>query len=377
MSPAQTRAAEAAEKLERVRAYLADSGHSGVLFSRQFLISWITAGMEDTVLRGQDPAFLSALVTEDGAYLVTSNIEARRLEGEENPGEVGFEVVEVPWYEAHFHTALDDLVDVSKLANDGFGPGEDRSDALQELRMRLTAGEADRMRQLGADGCRALEDSIRTLRPGMTGREMAAELSSRLEVDGIFPFAIFAGGDHRRMSYRHPNVSAAPFERDALVVIVGVRGGLNIAATRTASIGEPDPDLAARHVIAAEAEGAAIAATRPGNTYGQALQAQIEVYEAHGYHDEWRNHTQGGPIGYGAREFGPGPLAAPDRFTEWPVEVGQACAWNPTVQGAKAEDTFLVGAEANELVSNSSSWPSIEVPAGDGSITRPAILEVG
>ena len=111
------------------------------------------------------------------------------------------------------------------------------------------------------------------------------------------------------------------------------------------TIGEPDPELAERHLIAAEAEAAAIAATRPGNTYGEALQAQIDVYEKHGYTDEWRNHTQGGPIGYGAREFGPGPLGRPDRFTEWPVEVGHAVAWNPTVQGSKAEDTFLVGAE--------------------------------
>jgi Xaa-Pro aminopeptidase len=376
MSPTQTRAAEAAEKFERVRAYIAESDRTGVLFTRQFLISWITAGMEDTVLRGADPAFLSALVTEDGAYLVTTNIEARRLEGEESPGEVGFEVVEVPWYEGHFHTALDDLVDVSRLANDGFGPGEDRSDDLQGLRMRLTSGEADRLRDLGADGCRALEDAIRTLRPGMTGREMAAELASRMEVDGIFPSAIFAGGDDRRRSYRHPNVSAAPFERDAMVVIVGVRGGLNIAATRTATIGEPDPELAERHLIAAEAEAAAIATTRPGNTYGEALQAQIDVYEARGYHDEWRNHTQGGPIGYGAREFGPGPLAAPDRFTEWPVEVGHAVAWNPTVQGAKAEDTFLVGESENELVSNSSSWPTVEVEVDGRAFARPAILQV-
>ena len=193
-----------AEKLERVRAYLADSDRSGVLLTRQFLVSWITAGIEDTVLRGADPAFLSALVTPDGAYLVTTNIEARRLEGEENPGEVGFEVVETPWYEGHFHTALDGLVDVSKLANDGSGPGDDRSDELQELRMRLTEGEQARMRELGADSCRALEDSVRTLRSGMTGREMAAELSSRLEVDGIFPFAIFAGGDKRRAQLPAP-----------------------------------------------------------------------------------------------------------------------------------------------------------------------------
>ena len=56
--------------------------------------------------------------------MVTTNIEARRLEAEESPGEVGFEIVERPWYEGHFEAALDDLVDISKLANDGSGPGE-------------------------------------------------------------------------------------------------------------------------------------------------------------------------------------------------------------------------------------------------------------
>ena len=376
MSPTQTRAAEVAEKLERVRAYLADGDRSGVLLTRQFLVSWITAGMEDLILRGQDGSFVWCLVTADGAYLVTSNIEARRLEAEEGPAELGFELVEVPWYEGHFESALGDLCDVGALANDGAGPGEDRCDDLQGLRLSLTAGETERMRALGADACGALEEGMRTLTAGMTGLELSAEVSRRLEVLGIFPFAILAGGDQRRATFRHPTVSPAAFERDAMVVIVGVRGGLNIAATRTASLGDPDPVLAERHLIAAEAEACAIAATRPGKTYGQALQAQIDVYEAHSYHDEWRNHTQGGPIGYGAREFGVAPLAAPDRYTEQPVELGHAVAWNPTVKGAKSEDTFLV-VDENEMVSNSSSWPTVEVPIPDGSLPRPAILSVG
>jgi Xaa-Pro aminopeptidase len=377
MSETQSRTAEVNEKLERVRAYLADGDRSGVLLTGQFLVSWITAGMEDVILRGYEGGFVWALVTPDGQYLVTSNIEARRLEAEEDLPAIGFELVEVPWYEGHFESALADLCDVDRLANDGSGPGEDRADELQELRLRLTAGELDRMRALGADGCEALEASMRELRPGMTGRELAADFVRRLELKGIFPFAILGGGDGRRASFRHPTISDAPFERDALLVLVGVRGGLNIAATRTASFGEPDRVLAERHAVAAEAEACAIAATRPENTYGQALQAQIDVYEAHGYIDEWRNHTQGGTIGYGAREFNIAAPAAPDRFTEHPVEVGHAVAWNPTVQGAKSEDTFIVGEDANEMVSNSSSWPALEVPVPGGTMSRPAILTVG
>jgi Xaa-Pro aminopeptidase len=199
----------------------------------------------------------------------------------------------------------------------------------------------------------------------------------RLELRGIFPFVVLLGGDERRASFRHPTVSSAPLERDAMLVFVAVRNGLNVACTRTASVGAPDPQLAERHAIACEAEARAIEATRPGATYGEALQAQIDVYEARGYPGEWRNHTQGGPIGYGTREFGPAPLSHPDRYTGAAVELGHAVAWNPTVQGAKSEDTFLVGEDGNELITNSSSWPSIEVPLADGSTTRPGILEVG
>jgi antitoxin VapB len=374
---AQSRAEEVGEKLERVRARLAATGSSGALFTRQFNVSWITAGMEDVIIRGADGSFVWALVTPDGAYLLGSNIETTRLNAEEGPAELGFDVVGVPWYEGHFASAIDGICDPAKLLNDGEGPGSEDSDGLQGLRLSLTAGERVRMRTLGAESCEALEDGMRRLTAGMSGRDLAAEVAFRLESRGILPFVVLVGGDHRRASFRHPTVSDDPLERDALAVIVAVRGGLNVAATRTASVGAPDAALAERHAIAAEAEARAIEATRPGVTYGEALQAQLDTYEAHGYHDEWRNHTQGGPIGYGAREFGVAPLAAPDGYTQRLVEVGHAVAWNPTVQGAKSEDTFLVGENGSELISNSASWPSITVPTANGSLERPAILQVG
>ena len=119
-----------------------------------------------------------------------------------------------------------------------------------------------------------------------------------------------------------------------LSVIVGIRGGLNIACdAHSLARLRPTPTLLERHRAACEAEAHMIAATRPGATYGEALQAGLDIYERLGYPGEWRNHYQGGPIGYGAREFGPTPLSHPNAFTTYPVAVHQACAWNPTVQG--------------------------------------------
>ncbi|MDX6621493.1 MAG: hypothetical protein QOK36_3879 [Gaiellales bacterium] len=367
---------DVALKLARVREYLQSANLDGVLLTRQFLIGWITAGMEDRILHGDETGFLWALVTADAALIVTSNIEAERLLAEEDPAAFGFEVLSRPWYEGPFGDLVSSVCDPARIGNDGFGPGRDVAADLQRLRLELTDGERVRMRALGLESCAAVEDALRVIRPGTTEAALAGDVARRLETGGIFPFAVLVGADDRRRKFRHPTVRQTPIRRDVLVVLVGVRGGLNVALSRSAAFGSVDPVLAARHLIACEAEARAIQATRPGATYGEAMQAQIDVYEAHGYADEWRQHTQGGTIGYGGREFVPGPLAAPNAYTDFPVAVHHAVAWNPTVQGGKSEDTLLVGETANEMITETPNWPMVTVPVDGGTATRPAILEL-
>ena len=51
--------------------------------------------------------------------------------------------------------------------------------------------------------------------------------------------------------------------------------------------------------------------------------------------------------GYASREV----IATP--FTDVPIELGQAFSWNPSVTGAKAEDTFVLTADGPEVVTRS------------------------
>jgi hypothetical protein len=51
------------------------------------------------------------------------------------------------------------------------------------------------------------------------------------------------------------------------------------------------------------------------------------------YKDEWKKHHQGGPTGYACREFTITPT------TEGVIRSNQAYAWNPSITGAKCEDT--------------------------------------
>jgi Xaa-Pro aminopeptidase len=78
------------------------------------------------------------------------------------------------------------------------------------------------------------------------------------------------------------------------------------------------------------------AATRPGATLGDVVTVARSAYAGAGFPDEWRDHHQGGSIGYQARER----IALPGDTTV--IEPGMAFAWNPSIAGAKAEDTILV-----------------------------------
>ena len=55
-----------------------------------------------------------------------------------------------------------------------------------------------------------------------------------------------------------------------------------------------------------------------------------------GFPDEWRDHHQGGSIGYQPRER----VALPGDTTV--IEAGMALAWNPSIAGVKAEDTIVI-----------------------------------
>ena len=49
--------------------------------------------------------------------------------------------------------------------------------------------------------------------------------------------------------------------------------------------------------------------------------------------------------------------------------AGTAFGWNPTVRGAKSEDTFIVGGDGAVPLTNTADWPVV-------SSGRPAILPV-
>jgi antitoxin VapB len=112
--------------------------------------------------------------------------------------------------------------------------------------------------------------------------------------------------------------------------------------------------------------------TQPGWTLGEVFEVTQGAYAKTGYPDEWRLHHQGGPAGFEPREY----VAVPGSSDL--VSVGQVYAWNPSITGAKSEDTILVGEDGNEVLTTIPDWPmlSVAVEGHADRMPRPAILEI-
>lgn len=122
---------------------------------------------------------------------------------------------------------------------------------------------------------------------------------------------------------------------------------------------------------------AVLSACRPGATYGAALAALDAGYGRAGAPGGWAGHYQGGPIGFGQREF---EIAPDQQYSRWyrePIAAGHAIAWNPSLPGgAKTEDTYLV-ADGGQLerMTSAPDWPA--EPDDERQPPRPGVLEVG
>ena len=259
-----------------------------------------------------------------------------------------------------------------KLGADGPVAGAvDLSAEIAEMRCLLTPEAIERFRLLGQITGEAVGAAARAAAPGMTEHEIAARMQQELESRGAQPTVVLVATDARIFNFRHPLPTAKRMERYAMLVACGRLRGLVSSITRLVHYG-PLPDEVRRKLEAAvRIDAIMINATRPGATVGEIFAKTEAAYAEAGYPDEWRLHHQGGPAGYEPREL----LATPG--SPFLVRAGQTFAWNPSITGAKSEDTILVGAEGqpNEILTATAGWPKLSVTVDGQTYERAAILE--
>jgi antitoxin VapB len=360
-------------KLDLLRDLLDRRDLPGAVIAGSDSVAWLTGGLTSPIERG---AFLSPVrlvVTPDAFAALTTNVERPRLEAEWPLDEIGATLHEAPWYDPDgLAEAAEELAGSprGRLASDRMpGFGADCEDDLVELRLALIEPERTRLAALARDTAAVLEESLREWRPGERDLDVQARVAERLERVGALAACLIVGGDERVERFRHPLACGAPTTRLVMAVVVAERYGLHAAATRFASAGRLAERLRAAREAALAVETEVLAASRPGSTYGDVLDACARAYAAAGHAGAWREHYQGGPIGYRQREFEIVPTDRDSRWFTTRVEPGHAVAWNPSVAGGgKCEDTYLVEADGLRRLTDTGDWPL--------DAERPAVLDL-
>lgn len=372
-------ALEVEYKLEKARELMHAEGLDALVLGRADSFAWITGGGNSRCVSTTDAGVASVLVTRHRQFILTSNVEAERID-EEVLGHLGlshtFDMVAYPWYEETNSAILRILAEMGVRSEHRYGAdfalqgSKPVHPLLVSLRVPFTSWEAQRYPSIGRGVSDAVERVCWQICPGMTEREIAAAVACELVSSGYTPTVLLVGADDRVMARRHPIPTEKVLSRYCMIVVCAHLGGLTVALTRSVHFGKPAADIAGAHLSAARVHAAMIAVTRPGATYQDVMTQAKAQYEAEGYPGEWRCHHQGGPIGYQDREF----LVVPD-VTQGTMQVNLAVAWNPSVTGAKSEDTLLLRSEGVDVVTAASTcWPMLEIPTCAGIVRRPDIL---
>ena len=363
---------EQAIKHERVVEYIDAQGLDAVLLGRRCNFSWYTCGAHNYVAAACDVGNSWLLIQRDGARVLTTNIEAARLAGEELAG-TGIEIVEFPYWDAGEQIkAFDKATKSMKTAADAAAPGLNLpmlGRDFDTLRWTLTPWEVSRYRELSGEVVAAVEAVARTAEPGQTENDLAGLLSGELLRRGCMPWVVLIAADERVERYRHPLPTDKEVTRCFMLVTCAEQSGLITACTRLASFGPLPDELTRKHEAVIAVDAAMISATRPGATLSGIFAEAKSVYAAKGFEDEWRLHHQGGSCGYLPRDV----IATP--FDQTAILAEQAFAWNPSITGTKSEDTILCRESGPELLADTTDWPVLTAEWKGQTMSRPAILE--
>jgi Xaa-Pro aminopeptidase len=355
-------------KLERISDLLNKYKLEALLLQKTGNFAWATCGADSHINTADSMGVASLLITRANRYLLTNNIEAGRLMQEEGLAEQDWELQVSPWFEKG--EKITGLIGGMKVGADTSLPNAlDLSHDIATLRSQLTKAEGDRFKELGNLCALGMRQAIEAVKPGMNEYELAGLLAQSVESRGVQAIVNLIATDERIFSYRHPLPTSKILRNYAMLILCGRKWGLICSITRLVHFGQLPDEVRHKANGVARIDAEMIAATRPGNTLGDVFDRVQSAYAAAGFPDEWKLHHQGGSAGYAPRE-----VTATPASTE-PILLGQAFAWNPSIAGAKSEDTILVGESSNEIITEMTDWPTIDIQIGDQVIKRPAILE--
>lgn len=261
--------------------------------------------------------------------------------------------------QVHFDAALS-YADYQLLAGSLAGSGQSSlqpaRDVVEAMRLVKDAEEVARIRAAAAVADGAWAFLLGVLRPGITEREVAAELECYLRREhGVREaFETIVASGHNAAS-PHARATGKVIQRGELVKVdFGVlREGYVSDITRTVAVGCADDQQRAVHHVVLAAQEAAIAAIRPGVAGSEVDRVARDLIAAHGY-GGYFGHGLGHSIGLSVHDgtgFSPNSEVVLEPGMVMTVEPG---IYIPGWGGIRIEDDVLVTAEGAEVLTRAS-----------------------
>ncbi|OKH42780.1 peptidase M24 [Scytonema sp. HK-05] len=370
---------EVSYKLGLIRNALSETGASAVQLCGTDWFAWATAGASNTVLLAAETGVAQVLVTAQEAWILTNEIEAQRLQDEELPGTSN---VANPFYKLHVNPWADSVACESfvrevtaggKILSDR--PTDHQSPlppSLLNQKRVMMPPELERYRRVGRLAAEAMTEVLSSAEPTWTEYQLAGAGAQALWSRGLHPALTLVAGERRLPLYRHATPKGEALGRAAMLVFCARGYGLYANLTRFVFFGSSQTNLeiqkfASAHHHVREIEAEALNLCLPGTPLNAVYDALGQAYHQHGYPQAIRQHHQGGTTGYLSREIIVNPAT-----TETLAE-NMAFAWNPSLPGAKIEDTFVILKDGGlENLTFDPKWPSIKV----SDRARPVPLEI-
>lgn len=360
---------EANEKKRRIRDLMLKLNLDAILLRRHCNFSWLTCGGINYVSIATEIGSAPLLITADKEYVVCNNIEATRMEKEENLLEQGYMIKSFKWYENKEGDIIKEIVKSGKIGCDSSYPETiDISKEINTLRYSLTPWEIERYKELGYYASKAVEETAQTIKPGNKECEVVGRLAERLWANRLDYITTFCAADERIDNFRHPIPTEKKINKRVMLCVNARKWGLIVTLTRFVQFGKIPEELRKKYDANVYIDCVLMANTIPGQPAVEAFKKGLEAYKEMGYPEEYKLHHQGGSIGYNGRDY-----KVNFQTTEI-IQENQAFSWNPSISGSKSEDVMLATSDGPILLTKPIIFPKLEVKGGDYTFQRPDIL---
>ncbi len=358
-------------RIEDVRNILLKDGLDGILFSLSENVAWLTFGMRNHITLNTTEGVASILVTDSKVFLITDNIEMKRLCAEEIPSEIidDINLIEYNWWDGEY-SSIERYFKNMKLASDTGRYGYlNVEKEISPLRMVLSSVEVSNYEFLG----KICDEILYEVMSSITQLDREIELQGRISKKffslGIEPILALVFGEKSSMEYRHNLPRNLEIGKKCFASVCVRNRGLIASSTRSICF-ERDEKLIEQHKMNCIIDSYAINDSNPGRRICDVFDTIIEAYRINGYDGEWKKHHQGGTAGYKSREI------VADMANTSVIPSSCAVAWNPTITGTKSEDTVLVSDDEKKIATfpEKSMWPAISVKIDKNVFRRPDLM---